>query len=99
MKGFHLNSNGTTKHQKKLQVVAINDLVVSVNEVTDGTASSIIADISRELQTLRDTAHALGMQNPNSINWTMIVSSSSHSAATQKKMNMLVEECKDADEE
>ena len=40
----NLNSDGTTKSQKKLQGTAINDIVISVNEVLDGSADSMIAD-------------------------------------------------------
>lgn len=41
-KGFRMNTDGTTKNQKKLQGLAINEL--SVNEVPDGTANSAIAE-------------------------------------------------------
>ena len=52
----------------------------------------MIADISRELQKLRDVAHALRLPNADKINWTIIRSSSSYSASTQKRFNKLVEE-------
>jgi len=71
-------------------------MVFSVNEVPDGgTADSIINDISCELQSLRDTAHALNLPNADKINWTLFQSSSSDSAATQKKFNRLIEEKRD----
>ena len=41
----------------------------------------------------------LGLPNPNSINWTLVVSSSSDSASTQKCVNKLIEECRQNDEE
>ena len=44
--GFKLNTDGTTKRQRKLNGIAINGMTVSVNEVPDGTATSIVADIS-----------------------------------------------------
>ena len=56
---LHLNTDGTTKSQKKLEGVAINEMVISVNEVPDGSADSMIDDISKELQKLREVAHAL----------------------------------------
>ena len=56
---WHLNCDGTTLHQKKLQGAAING---TVNEVTDGSSDLMIADISRELQKLRD---ALQLPNAN----------------------------------
>ena len=97
-KGFRLNTDGTTKAQKTLGGLAINDMVVSVNELPDGTAKSAITDVSRELEKLRETAHALDMPNPDSINWTLLVSSTSDSASTQKRLNKLIEECREADE-
>ena len=97
-KGFLVNTDGTTKAQKKLGGVAINNMVISVNELPDGTAESAIADISRELEKLRKTAHALDMPNPDSINWTLLVASTSDSAATQKRVNKLIQECKEKDE-
>ena len=85
-KAFHLNTDGTTLAQKKLNSVAINNNVVSVNELHDGTAKSVINDISKELQKLRKVAVALNLPNANFINWTLFSSSSSDSAASQKKL-------------
>ena len=58
----------------------------------DGSAASAIYDISREFEKLR-------LPNPNSINWTLVVSSTSNSAATQKRINRLIEDCRQSDEE
>ena len=96
---YRLNTDGTTKAQRKIGAVAINDMVVSVNELPDGTAASAVHDVSRELQTLREIAHALKMPNSDTINWTLLVSSTSDSASTQKQFNKLIEECTDNDEE
>ena len=65
--------------------------MLSVNEVSDGSTDSMIRDISQELEMLRDLAHALNMPNANKLNWTLIVSSSSDSASTQKRFNRLLE--------
>ena len=89
---FKLNTDGTTKARKKLGAVAVNDLVVSVNELYDGTA---VADISRELEKLRKIAHSVNIPNTDSINWTLFVSSTSDSASTQNK---LIDEHREADE-
>lgn len=51
-KGFRLNTDGTTKRQKKIGAVGIDDLVISVYELPDGSADSAINDVSRELETL-----------------------------------------------
>ena len=98
-RGISLNTDGTTKHQNKLGGVVANNVVLSVNELPDGTAVSAVEDISREFEKLRAAAQALGLPNPNSINWTLVVSSSSDSAATQKRVNKLIEECRQNDEE
>lgn len=97
-KQLHLNTDGTTKNQKKLGGVVANDLVLGVNELQDGSAASAIEDISKEFERLRDAATMLGLPNPNSINWTLVVSSTSDSAATQKCINKLIEECRQGDE-
>ena len=95
--GFLMNTDGTTKVQKKLGAVAINNMVISVNEVPDGTAVSAINDVSREFENLRKMAHDLGMPNADSINWTLIAASTSDSAASQKRFNKLIEECREKD--
>lgn len=96
--GFLMNTDGTTKLQKKLGGVAINDMVIAVNEVPDGTAVTAIDDVTRELEKLRKMAHDLGLPNPDSINWTLIAASTSDSASSQKRFNRLIEECRENDE-
>ena len=95
---LHINTDGTTKNQKKLGAVALNGVVVSVNELADGTAASTIEDVSKELKKLREIALTLGLPNASSINWTLVASSTADSAATQKKFNKLVEEKHNEDE-
>lgn len=84
--GMGSERSGTTKGQRKIGAVAINDMVVAVNELPDGTSSSAVDDISRELKVLRETARALAMPNADSINWPLLVSSTSDSASTQKNL-------------
>ena len=96
---FHLNTDGTTFDQKKVGGVVFNKIAVSVNEIPDGTADSIIEDISGELQKLREVAHALKIPNSDSINWTLVQSSSSDSASTQKCFNKLIKQHMEADRE
>ena len=67
-------------------------MVICVNEIPDGSAETLIADLSQELEKLREAAHALLLPNANKINFTLIQSSSSDSASTQKKFNKLLEE-------
>lgn len=74
-------------------------MVLSVNELSDGTAVTAVTDISNEFDKLRKAAHSLGLPNPDSINWTLVVSSTSDSASTQKRVNKLIQDCRNADEE
>jgi hypothetical protein len=91
-KAFHLNSDGTTLGQKKLGAATINGIVLSVNELPNGSAEQIAKDISSELERLRKLAHDLGLPNADSINWGLVTSSTSDSAATQKKFNAIVQQ-------
>ncbi len=81
-KQLRLNTDGTTKHQKKLGGILANNLVLGVNELQ---ALSMVDDISKELEKLRNTAN--------------MFSSTSDSAATQKRVNKLIEDRREADEE
>ena len=65
---FSLNSDGTTKFQKKLGGVAVNGMVLCLNEVPDGSAQSIIKQISLELEKLRDIVHVLNLHDPQKKN-------------------------------
>jgi hypothetical protein len=94
---MHLNSDGTTLGQRKLGAATINGLVISVNELANGSAEQIAEDISTELEHLRNTARDLGLPNADSINWSLIVSTTSDSAATQKKFNEIVKQRKKED--
>ena len=48
----------------------------------------VLLDISREFERLQHAATVLGLPNPNSINWTLVVSSTSDSAANQKRIDL-----------
>ena len=89
---FHLNSDGTTKNQHKINGIAVNKLVLSVNEVSDGSAQTI-------LEKLRNTARQLNLPNADSVNWTLFSSSSADSASNQNKFIRPLQERKDSDEE
>ena len=88
----HLNTDGTTLNQQKLNSIAVNDLCLSVGEVPDGTADSVVEHIDRELNRLRQLAHKLKLDLAINVNWNCIASSSSDGASTQKRLNKLVEE-------
>ena len=73
--------------------IGINDVVISVNELPDGTATTAIADVTRELEKLGRIANDLKIPNANSINWTIFAATSSDSATSQKKFIRLIEYC------
>lgn len=72
--------------------------MISVNQLHNGTGDSV-EDVCTELCKLREMAHALGLPNANVINWSLVSSSTSDSAATQKRFNQLMGEHKKADME
>lgn len=74
----------------------MNNLVLGVNELQVGCAISVVDDISRELEKLLETAKLLGFPNAY---WTLIISSTSDSATTQKCGTNLIEDRREADEE
>ena len=92
--GLSLNSDGTTLHQKKLGATVIAGTLVSLNELPDGSAETIIDDMDSELKKLRDVAKLLKLPNADAINWTLLSSSTSDSASTQKTNKLIVEKQK-----
>lgn len=95
---LHINTDRTTKNQKKLGAVALNGVVVSVNELPDETATSTIEDVSKELNKLREVALTLGMSNASSINWTILLPQLTL-PRLRKKFNKLVEQKRSEDEQ
>ena len=74
----------TTLAQKKLGGAAISSMVLPVDELSDGSAETMVEDISKELERLREMAKVLNLPHPNSINWTMFSSITSDRASTEK---------------
>ena len=74
----------------KLIGSSINGTVLGIQEVSDGTADTMIAELDRQLTKLRETAMELNIHNANSINWTLMASSTSDGAATQTKFTKLL---------
>ena len=87
----YLNTDGTTKQQQKLDGIVANDVVLDVNELPDGRVDSAIEDVSRECEKLRKITKILSLTNPDSINWILVVSSTSDTASIQKRLNKLIE--------
>lgn len=57
-----------------------------------GSAEDIAQNISRELTRLRKLATDMGIDNAQSINWSVVGALTSDSAATQKKFNRIAEQ-------
>ena len=83
----HMNSDGTTLNIRKLIGSSINGIVLGVQEVSDGTAETMLTELDKQLKHLRDMAAKLQIPHAQNINWTLIVSSTSDGAATQTKFN------------
>ena len=94
---LYLNSDGTTKNQHKLNATAFNGVVLSISEIPDGKADSIIEDIDSQLKKLRCFAQQLHIPNNKMLNWSMISASTSDSASTQKRLNNLIQQRKEED--
>ena len=89
---LHMNTDGTTLNQRKIAAASANGLVISVDEVRSGSAEDIAQNISRELTRLRKLATDMGIDNAQSINWSVVGALTSDSAATQKKFNRIAEQ-------
>lgn len=94
---LHLNTDGTTKNQRKINSAAINGIIMSVAEVPDGKAETILGSLDKELCSLRKAAQLLNLPNADKFNWTLFSSSSADSASTQKRFNTLLELRKEED--
>ena len=94
---LHLNVDETTLAQKKLGGAAISNMVLPVNELSDGTAKTTVEDVSKELERLREMANSLKLPHANSINWTIFSSITSDSASSQKRCAKLVQNNQDVD--
>lgn len=80
---LYINSDGTTLQQKKIGGTLANWIVLSVNELADGKAVSMVEDISNEFKKIQRVAELLKLPNSNSINWILVKASTSDSASTQ----------------
>ena len=69
---LHLNTDGTTLAQRKKNSIAINNTVISIDEIHNGTAETVINNVSKRLQKFREMAFTLNLPNANNINWILI---------------------------
>ena len=72
---------------------------MGVQEVSDGTSETMIKGLDKQVTQLRNIAKELEIPNANSINWSLIVSSTSDGASTQTKLKRLLQELRARDQE
>ena len=59
------------KQQRKLNAIAFNGVVISITEVADDKAETIIDDIDDQIKKLRRIAEKLAIPNHNMLNWLL----------------------------
>ena len=89
---YHVNSDGTTYNQKKVQGFLINGLTLGVADVCDGTAQAAIDSLDWQFKVIREVGKDLGLEGADTIGWRLIHSVMSDQASTQKAFNRLVKE-------
>ena len=96
---YHVNSDGTTYNQKKVQGFLINGLTLGVADVCDGTAQAAIDSLDWQFKVIREVGKDLGIEGADTIAWRLIHSVMSDQASTQKAFNRLVKERADLETE
>ena len=96
---YHLNSDGTTLNQKKVQGMLVNGLVLGIKKIVDGTAKSAIDELEKVLSKIREVATELELPNASHVGWRMFKSAMSDSASTQKCFNKLLQQKIDEENE
>ena len=89
---YHVNSDGTTYNQKKVQGFLINGLTLGVADVSDGTAQAAIDSLDWQFKIIREVGKDLGIEGADTIGWRLIHSIMSDQASTQKAFNRLVKD-------
>ncbi len=91
---LHLKSDGTTLDQKKKVTFLLNDVVMGVVDVADGTSKVEVLALKSELEKLNNVAESLSYDGDR-LTIDHIVSSTSDGASTQTKLNKILEdECR-----
>ena len=89
---YHLNSDGTTLNQKKVEGILVNGIVLGVNDVVDGSAKAAVEELDVVLKSTKETAQVLELPGAEGFGWSLVQSSMSDQASTLKRFNKLVEE-------
>ena len=85
-----LNSDGTTKHQQKKAASIMNGMVLGVHDVANGSADAALQAMRSEMEIIRTIAEELG-SSTSGLTFEKVTSSTSDGAATQGKLNKLLQ--------
>ena len=86
----HINSDGTTLNQKKVQGFLANGVTLGVTDVTDGSATAAFEEMQVILDDIKEVATELSLPNADHIGWSMVKSAMSDRASTQTALNKLI---------
>ena len=89
---YLLKSDGTTLNQKKVQGMLVNGVLLGVKDVADGSAQTVVEELSQVLHNIKMAAKELKVKNADKTGWGLIKSCMSDQASTRKLFNSLVEE-------
>ena len=84
-----VNSDRTTKHQQKKAASIMNDMVLGVHDVANGSAEAALQAMKSEMEVIRTIAEELG-SSTSGLTLANVTSSTSDGAATQGKLNQLL---------
>ena len=88
---LHINSDGTTLHQRKIAGALVNGMVFGVHTVPDGSANSALNAITEEFTKVKQVGAELQVPTAN-ITLKNVVASTSDWASTQTKLNKLLQQ-------
>ena len=92
-----LGSDGTTKKLQKKGASLVNGMVLGVHDLPDGSATATLEAIQTEMEATKEIGDKLGYCTTG-LTLAKVQSSTSDGAATQSKLNRLLQEEKDEGE-
>lgn len=97
MDTYHVQSDGTTLNQKKVQGYLVNGVTIGVTDVADGTSLTAVEELDRLFRSIREVGRELGISDVEKVGWSRVQSLMSDQASTQKAFNALVEERRESE--
>lgn len=71
---YHLQSDGTTLNQKKVQGFLINGLTLGITDVSDGSAQVAIDSLEWQLRVIMEVGKELKIMGAEGIGWRLVSS-------------------------